>query len=55
MDGKFILQIGKPGAGNTAQCDGPLGSPADVAVDTAAKEVYAADGYANRRVVVLRF
>ena len=29
-----------------------LGSPADVAVDVAAKEVFAADGYGNRRVVV---
>ncbi len=29
-----------------------LGSPADIAVDVAAKEVYAADGYTNRRVVV---
>jgi DNA-binding beta-propeller fold protein YncE len=52
MDGKFILQIGKPGAGNDSNATDRLGSPADVAVDTAAKEVYAADGYANRRVVV---
>ena len=29
-----------------------LGSPADVAVDAAANEVYVADGYANRRVIV---
>jgi len=29
-----------------------LGSPADVAVDVEAKEVFAADGYANHRVVV---
>ena len=40
------------GAGNDSNATDRLGSPADVAVDTAAKEVYAADGYANRRVVV---
>ena len=52
MDGKFVLQIGKPGTGNDSNATDRLGSPADVAVDTAAKEVFAADGYANRRVVV---
>jgi DNA-binding beta-propeller fold protein YncE len=52
MDGKFVLQIGKSGSGNDSNAIDRLGSPADVAVDTAAKEVYAADGYANRRVVV---
>ncbi len=52
MDGKFVLQIGKPGQGNDSNSTERLGSPADVAVDVAAKEVFAADGYANRRVVV---
>ena len=52
MDGKFVLQIGKQGAGNDSNSTERLGSPADVAVDVAAHEVYAADGYANRRVVV---
>ena len=52
MDGKFVLQIGKSGQGNDSNSTERLGSPADIAVDTAAKEVYAADGYANRRVVV---
>src|SRR5215813_1579794 len=52
MDGKFVLQIGKSGTGNDSNSTERLGSPADVAVDTAAKEVFAADGYANRRVVV---
>jgi DNA-binding beta-propeller fold protein YncE len=52
MGGKFVLQIGKPGTGNDSNATDRLGSPADVAVDTAAHEVYAADGYANRRVVV---
>jgi DNA-binding beta-propeller fold protein YncE len=52
MDGKFVLQIGKSGTGNDSNSTVRLGSPADVAVDVAAKEVFAADGYANRRVVV---
>ncbi len=52
MDGKFVLQIGKPIQGPDSNSTERLGSPADIAVDTAAKEVYAADGYGNRRVVV---
>ena len=52
MDGKFVLQIGKSGQGNDSNSTERLGSPADVAVDVTAKEVFAADGYGNRRVVV---
>src|SRR3954465_11544385 len=52
MEGKFVLQIGKQGVGNDSNSTTRLGSPADVAVDVAAKEVFAADGYANKRVVV---
>jgi DNA-binding beta-propeller fold protein YncE len=52
MDGKFVLQIGSQGQGNDSNSTERLGSPADVAVDVAAREVFAADGYANRRVVV---
>ncbi len=52
MEGKLVLQIGRPGQGNDSNATERLGSPADVAVDVAAKEVFAADGYANRRVVV---
>ena len=52
MDGKFLMQIGKSGSGNDSNSTERLGSPADIAVDTVAKEVFAADGYANRRVVV---
>src|SRR5271170_540082 len=51
-DGKFVLQIGKAGEGHDSNSTERLGSPADVAVDVAAKEVFAADGYANRRIVV---
>ena len=52
MDGKFVLQIGKPIDKADSNSTERLGSPADIAVDVAAKEVYAADGYSNRRVVV---
>src|ERR1700694_1046893 len=55
MDGRFVLQIGKQGASKDSNATARLGSPADVAVDVAAKEVYAADGYGNRRGVVVDF
>src|SRR4051812_14466856 len=45
-DGDFVLQIGKSGDGHDSNSTARLGSPADVAVDVAAKEVFAADGYA---------
>jgi len=47
-----VLQIGKPIEGADSNSTERLGSPADIAVDIAAHEVYAADGYSNRRVVV---
>jgi len=51
-DGKFVLQIGKiappKGSNDTTQ----LGRPAEVTVDKDANEVYIADGYGNRRVIV---
>ena len=53
MDGRFVMQIGGPSAaGPDSNATARLGSPADVAVDTAAHEVFVADGYGNRRVVV---
>jgi DNA-binding beta-propeller fold protein YncE len=50
--GKFLLQIGKPNQskGNTDTQN--LNGPADLDVDMAANEVYVADGYVNRRVIV---
>jgi hypothetical protein len=45
MEGRLVLQIGKQGEGNDSNSAERLGSPADVAVDIAAKG-------ANRRVVV---
>ncbi|MEP7056845.1 MAG: hypothetical protein ABI809_03620 [Caldimonas sp.] len=51
-DGKFVLQIGKigPQTGNSDVTR--LGQAAGVEVDTAAGEVYVADGYYNKRVIV---
>ena len=51
-DGKFIMQIGKiaptKGSNDTTQ----LGKPAEINVDKEANELFVADGYGNRRVIV---
>ena len=52
LDGKFVLQIGRSGQSRGSNDTANLGSPADLSVDVAAREVYVADGYRNRRVVV---
>jgi DNA-binding beta-propeller fold protein YncE len=53
MDGKFVMQIGKANInGFDSNATDRLGSPADIAVDTVGKEVYVADGYGNKRVIV---
>ena len=52
QDGHFVLQIGHPAHGAASNDTTRLGRPADVAVDPAAREVYVADGYANRRIIV---
>ena len=49
---KFLLQIGRSGQSRGSNDTANLGSPADLAVDVAAREVYVADGYRNRRVIV---
>ena len=51
-NGDFLLQIGKAGAPGANDSTTALHRPADVAVDAAASEVYVADGFGNRRVVV---
>jgi DNA-binding beta-propeller fold protein YncE len=51
-DGKFLLQIGKNGASKGNSDTANLSRPAEVEVDLAANEVYVADGYGNRRVIV---
>jgi len=52
-DGKLLLEIGHPSnAPANNQDTSILGAPSEVVVDDAAHEVYIADGYLNRRVVV---
>jgi hypothetical protein len=52
-DGHFLMQIGHPSTDppNSLRTD-ILGRPAGVEVDSEAHEVYVADGYMNKRVVV---
>jgi hypothetical protein len=59
-DGTFILQIGKAGMtdgsnATTGGLDGTplLGRPADMEVDPLTNELYIADGYLNKRVIVV--
>lgn len=51
-DGGFVLQIGHPAHGAASNDVTRLSRPADIAVDPAANEVYVADGYGNRRIIV---
>ena len=52
-DGHFIMQIGHPSSepANSARTD-ILGLPAGMEVDAEAHEIYVADGYLNKRVIV---
>jgi DNA-binding beta-propeller fold protein YncE len=52
-DGKFLQQFGKPGARGGSGDTKNLGQPANLTVDPVSNEVYVADGYRNRRVIVL--
>jgi DNA-binding beta-propeller fold protein YncE len=52
LAGKFVLQIGKAGQGKGSNDTSNLGKPAGIQIDEAAREVYVADGYGNRRVIV---
>jgi len=52
-EGKFVLEIGHPSAAPMNNSDTTiLGRPAGIEVDDKAHEVYIADGYLNRRVIV---
>jgi DNA-binding beta-propeller fold protein YncE len=51
-EGKFLLQIGKSGERRGSNDRTTLGGPAAVEVVAADNEVYIADGYKNKRVVV---
>lgn len=52
MDGEFVMQIGSPDSNSGSNDTENLGSPAEMVVDTEANEIYVADGYGNRRVIV---
>jgi DNA-binding beta-propeller fold protein YncE len=52
LGGKFVLQIGRSGQSRGNADTANLNRPADVEVDTEAREVYVADGYGNRRIIV---
>ena len=51
-DGSFLLQIGQPGKTGGNSHKEFLGHPAEIEVDPATNEVFIADGYLNRRVIV---
>ena len=50
--GKFLLQIGRRGNGNNSNDTANLGQPADMTVYPPTNELFVADGYGNRRVIV---
>lgn len=50
--GRFLRQIGRPGGTRGDDDVENLSAPADVFVDLKHREVYLADGYGNRRVIV---
>jgi DNA-binding beta-propeller fold protein YncE len=51
-EGKFVMQLGIPGETGGSNDTTRLGMPADIAVDPETNEVYIADGYGNRRIIV---
>jgi len=52
-DGKFLQQIGEPGKARDSNSTTHFGQVAEIAIDHKANEAYVADGYGNKRVVVL--
>src|SRR5689334_4940776 len=52
MAGKLVMQIGRSGASTGNLDTENVHQATDVFVDTQAKEVYVADGYGNKRVIV---
>jgi DNA-binding beta-propeller fold protein YncE len=51
-DGRFLLQIGKRGQSRGSLDTANVNNAADVYVDPKTNELYVADGYVNRRVIV---
>jgi hypothetical protein len=52
QEGKFLMQIGKPGQSKGSNDVANLRLPAKTFVDPKTNELYVADGYGNRRVIV---
>jgi hypothetical protein len=52
-EGKFLQQFGKPGQSKGSADTMNMRGPANLTVDPATNEVYVADGYGNRRVIVI--
>ncbi len=52
QSGKFLMQIGKPNQSKGSNDPENPKQPAKAIVDPKANELYVADGYGNRRVVV---
>ena len=52
QEGKFLMQIGKPGQSKGSNDVENLKGPAKMYVDPKANELYVADGYGNHRVIV---
>ena len=52
QDGQFLLQIGRQGMSKGSNDTANLNKPTTMTVDPDADEVYVADGYGNRRVIV---
>jgi hypothetical protein len=51
-EGRFVMQIGKAGKTEGSNSKQYLGRPAMAVIDEEAGEVYVADGYKNKRVIV---
>jgi hypothetical protein len=51
-DGRFLMQIGHQGHGRGSNDTENLGAPANIVLDSAANELYVADGYVNHRIIV---
>jgi DNA-binding beta-propeller fold protein YncE len=52
QDGKFLMQIGKPGQSKGSNDLENLKGPAKMFIDKDANELYVADGYGNHRIIV---
>ena len=52
-EGRFLQQFGEPGMSGGSADTTNMGRPANLTVDPVTNEVFVADGYGNRRVIVL--